>query len=33
MVTAYLTGGSADSAVRDAALADVGAAVAAAWVE
>jgi beta-lactamase class A len=32
LVSAYLTEGPADSAVRDAALADIGAAVAAAWV-
>jgi beta-lactamase class A len=32
LVAAYLTQGAADGAVRDAALADVGAAVAAAWV-
>jgi beta-lactamase class A len=31
LVAAYLTEGPADSAVRDAALADVGADVAAAW--
>jgi beta-lactamase class A len=31
LVAAYLTGGSTDSAVRDAALADVGAAVAEAF--
>jgi beta-lactamase class A len=31
LVSAYLTGGAADGTVRDAALAEVGAAVAAAW--